>query len=79
MNTPYPVSTSSLPGLRVNFGMQHLLRAVAALFRTLAGLNSGLQPSKLADLRFSLFTCDEPAKTHGCQRPTHDGHLPPPC
>ena len=80
MNTPYPVSTTSVPGLRVSLGMQGLQRMVVITFRALvAGLEKGMQPSKLADLRFPLFAQDDPATKHRCQRPTHDGNLPPPC
>jgi len=80
MNTPYPSSTSSLPSLHVGSGMRRLQRAVATTFRALAtGLDSGLQPSQLANLRFPLFTRDDEARPREWDKPTHYDHLPPPC
>ncbi len=80
MNTPYPTTTSSLPSPRVGSGIQRLQRVVATTFRTIAtGLDRGLQPSRLANLRFSPFTQDDPVGGQRRQKPTHDGHVPPPC
>lgn len=80
MNTPYTTSTSPLPGLRTGSGMQRLQRLVATTFRAIAtGLDRGLKPSRLASLRFSPFTQDDPVEAQGRQKPTHDGHMPPPC
>lgn len=80
MNTPYPASTSSLPGLRVGSGIQRLQRVVATTARAVAtGLDRGLQPSRLANLRFSPFTQDDQAGAQPRQKPNHDGHIPPPC
>lgn len=80
MNTTYPPSTSSLPSLAAVSGIQRLQRVVTTAAKVLvAGLESALQPSKVADLRFPLFTPDDPETRRQREKPTHDDHLPPPC
>ena len=80
MNTYYSSSTSSLPSLRVGSGMHRLQRVVVSAFRALVtDRERGLQPSRLANLRFPLFTRDDHARPREWEKPTHDDHVPPPC
>ena len=80
MNTGHSAATSARPGLRVADGVYRLQRAVVSVYRALSTLlGSGIQPSRLADLRFPLFTRHDDTRRGCLDRPTHDHHLPPPC
>jgi hypothetical protein len=80
MNTPYPSSTSSMHSLCVGSGMRRLQRVIVSVLRALVtDRERGLQPPRLANLRFPLFTRDDQARPREREKPTHDDHLPPPC